>query len=135
MIYFDTDVWINSLVNQHTEKHEESREIINNTRQAGWIISNLNIQEILFVLAKLEIPSVEINKIAGKFLQFDVMHYSYKELQRAIIIAEKIGYQHINDCIHTAIAESHCKEIITYNKKDFKKIEELTSIKVKILGE
>jgi predicted nucleic acid-binding protein len=47
--------------------------------------------------------------------------------------SEQIGFRQINDCIHTAIAEKHCTELITYNKKDFSKIAKLTSINIKIL--
>lgn len=133
MIYFDTDLWINSLIEQNNDKHIQSNTIIQEYHQQGYIISNLNIQEILFVLGKLKTNTPEIEKIAKKLFQLNIINYSLTEIKRATILAKTIGFIHINDCIHTAIAETYCTEIITYNKKDFGKIAEPTHIKVRIL--
>jgi len=98
-----------------------------------YIISTLNYQEILFVLGKLKVSENEIKSIANDLFQLNAVNYSLTEIKRASDIAEQIGFRQINDCIHTAIAEKHCTELITYNKKDFSKIAKLTSINIRIL--
>jgi len=133
MIYFDTDIWIHSLVEQDLEKHEQANEIIESYSKQDYIISTLNYQEILFVLGKLKVSENEIKSIANDLFQLNAVNYSLTEIKRASDIAEQIGFRQINDCIHTAIAEKHCTELITYNKKDFSKIAKLTSINIRIL--
>jgi predicted nucleic acid-binding protein len=133
MIYFDTDIWIHSLVEQDLEKHEQANDIIERYSTQDYIISTLNYQEILFVLGKLKVSEDEIKSIANDLFQLNAMNYSLTEVKRASDIAEQIGFRQINDCIHTAIAEKHCTELITYNKKDFSKIAKLTSINIRIL--
>ena len=44
-----------------------------------------------------------------------------------------IGYKNIYDCLHVAMAEKYCNEIITYNKKDFKNIMDLSDTRITIL--
>ncbi len=133
MIYFDTDIWIHSLVEQDLEKHEQANEIIESYSKQDYIMSTLNYQEILFVLGKLKVSENEIKSIANDLFQLNAVNYSLTEIKRASDIAEQIGFRQINDCIHTAIAEKHCTELITYNKKDFSKIAKLTSINIRIL--
>jgi predicted nucleic acid-binding protein len=60
MIYFDTDVWIHSLVNQDAAKHIQANKIIADKSEQGYLISTLNYQEIMFVLGKLKVSSDEI---------------------------------------------------------------------------
>jgi predicted nucleic acid-binding protein len=133
MIYFDTDIWIHSLVEQDLEKHEQANEIIESYSKQGYLISTLNYQEILFVLGKLKVSEDEIESIANDLFQLNAVSYSLTEIKRASHIAKRIGFRQINDCIHTAIAETHCTELITYNKKDFSKIAKLTSITIRML--
>ncbi len=59
MIYFDTDIWIHSLVNQDAEKHQQANEIIETNAKQGYLISTLNYQEIIFVLGKLKVADDE----------------------------------------------------------------------------
>ena len=58
------------------------------------------------------------------------INYSISEFQRAKQLASKIGFQNINDCLHTAIAENYCSELYTFNKKDFEKIKAFTDLKI-----
>ena len=44
-----------------------------------------------------------------------------------------IGYKNINDCLHVAMAEKYCTELLTYNKKDFKNISEFSDMRITIL--
>jgi predicted nucleic acid-binding protein len=133
MIYFDTDVWIHSLVEQNEEKHLQSNKLIEESQKRKYVISNLNLQEILYVLGKLKMGTHEIEKISRKLLLLNMVDYNKKEVKRGVSLAKYIGFKNINDCIHVAIAESYCSELVTYNKKDFVKLQKTAKIKVTIL--
>lgn len=134
MVYIDTDVLINFYITQDEIKHREANSIIEEINSSGLAkISILSIQETLFVLEKLKLEKTKINTVFNELIALNPLTYDAAMLTRAVDLAQTIGFRHINDCIHTAIAETYCTEIITYNKKDFSKIEELTHIKVKIL--
>jgi predicted nucleic acid-binding protein len=55
MLYFDTDVWIHTLINQDEQKAKQSTEVLKRYTQSGYVISNLNIQEILLTHLKITI--------------------------------------------------------------------------------
>lgn len=133
MIYFDTDVWIHSLVEQNEEKHLQSNKLIEESQKRKYVISNLNLQEILYVLGKLKMGTHEIEKISRKLLLLNMVDYNKKEVKRGVSLAKYIGFKNINDCIHVAIAENYCSELVTYNKKDFVKLQKTAKIKVTIL--
>ena len=133
MIYFDTDVWIHSLVEQNEEKHFQSNKLIEESQKRKYVISNLNLQEILYVLGKLKMGTHEIEKISRKLLLLNMVDYNKKEVKRGVSLAKYIGFKNINDCIHVAIAENYCSELVTYNKKDFVKLQKTAKIKVTIL--
>lgn len=134
MIYFDSDVLINSLVIQDEKKHEESTELIKNAIiNEQFNISLLSLQEISFVLSKLNYSNEFIVNNCKFFLKNNPLILDLKIFQRVMILANNIGFSNINDCIHTAIAETYCDELITYNKKDFSKITKYSPINIRIL--
>ena len=59
--------------------------------------------------------------------------YEIHHFRRAVELARQIGFQNINDCLHTAIAEEYCGELYTYNRADFKRIKEHSRLKIPIL--
>lgn len=61
-------------------------------------------------------------------VQYEAFHF-----ERAIELAQKVGFQNINDCLHTAIAESYCTELYTFNSSDFKRIQDHTNLIIHIL--
>ena len=134
MIYLDTDVLVHAYIVQDVEKNQQANQLI---RQANdndiAVISILTVQELLFVLAKLGIEDEVIHSAYNEVMQLEPLVYDAMILQRAFDMANRIGFRNINDCIHTAIAESHCTELITYNKRDFSKIKEFTAVCVTIL--
>ena len=134
MIYIDTDVLIHAYVVQDIVKNRQANQLI---RQANAndiaIISTLTVQELLFVFAKLGTEDEVIHSIYNEIMQLEPLAYSIETLQRAFDMANHVGFRNINDCIHTAIAESHCTELITYNKRDFSKIKEFATVRVTIL--
>ena len=132
MIYIDTDVLVHAYVVQDIAKNRQANQLI---RQADIaVISILTVQELLFVLAKLGIEDEVIRSVYNEVMQLEPLAYDTETLRRAFDMANRIGFKNINDCIHTAIAESHCTELITYNKRDFSKIKEFTTVRVTILG-
>jgi len=134
MIYFDTDVLVNALVVQDEVKHIESIELIKGSiKEGSFFISLLVLQELAFVLSKLKCSDDFIKKNLDFFSSFEIKNLDFRNFKRARKIAERISYNNINDCLHISIAEKNCKKIVTYNKKDFKKISKLTKIDVEIL--
>ena len=81
----------------------------------------------------MDLASDEMEVIYNKLLLLQPIDYDVEDLKRAVNIAKKVGFRNINDCIHTAIAESHCSELITYNRRDFKRIRDFATVDIKIL--
>ncbi len=133
MIYIDTDVLIHAYVVQD-EKNKQANEVIEQVvEDDGAAISTLGVQEMLFVLERLRIDHEDINTAYNEVMPLQPLAYDIEILQRSVDIAKHVGFRNINDCVHTAIAESHCTELITYNKRDFSKIREFAKISVTIL--
>lgn len=56
------------------------------------------------------------------------------DIARALALARTIGFKHINDCVHTAVAERVVpKQFYTYNKSDFNRIKKLAKVSIEIL--
>lgn len=134
MIYIDTDVLIHAYVVQDINKNRQANEIIEqvNTNDTA-IVSTLTVQEMLFVLGRLHVDNEDIEIAYNEVMELEPLAYDIGILQRAFGIARHVGFRNINDCIHTAIAESHCTELITYNKQDFIKIKGFAQVSVTIL--
>ncbi|GAB3321816.1 hypothetical protein GCM10027299_16830 [Larkinella ripae] len=69
----------------------------------------------------------------GDLLLQTRVNYGAEQFLRGKELATKIGFQHLNDCLHTAIAETYCEELYTFNKADFKQLQKYTSLKITIL--
>ena len=133
MKYFDTDVIIHSIIIQEIDKHQKAIDLIRNSLEKNeFNISLLGLQETAFVLSKLGFGKTFIRKNIEKLLELNPLNYSFQNFKRAAEIAFSIGFNNINDCLHTAIAEYYCNELLTYNKKDFTKIKKHTKIKITI---
>lgn len=131
MIYLDTDLLIHFLVVQNKEKHRFATKIVRKLIEKDELfISLLSLQEIAFVLNKLEYSAFEISEMLTELETHSTENYTLNEFKRAKELALKIGFQNINDCLHTAIAESHCKELYTFNKNDFEQIGNHTKLKI-----
>jgi len=134
VIYIDTDVLINAYVVQDVHKHRQANEVIEqvNTDDIA-VISTLTIQEMLFVLKRLDVDNEEIEIAYNEVMQLEPLAYDIGILQRAFGIARQVGFRNINDCIHAAIAESHCTELITYNRRDFIRIKKFAQVRMRLL--
>ena len=134
MIYFDTDFLVHYFVVQDRKTHLNVKKMFEKADfNENVFISLLNLQEVSFVLAKLGMPNFEIDEKLNILYDYNPIDYTVSEFKRATEISRKIGYKSINDCIHTAIAENHCKELYTFNQADFKLIKNHTSLKINIL--
>jgi predicted nucleic acid-binding protein len=134
MIYFDTDVLVHFVINQDEIKHSVAKKMVIEAVQNGqFTLSMLSLQEWLFVMAKLSVSTEIIERNYTIFKRFATLPIDMETFERGHDLASQIGFRHINDCLHTAIAEKHCFELLTYNQNDFKKIEKLSSLKVTIL--
>lgn len=69
-------------------------------------------------MARQEITSEEIEEKLTA-LSFNLVGIGQPDILRGLQLAKKIGFKHINDCVHTAVAESlNCQVLYTYNKSD-----------------
>ena len=135
MRYFDTDVLVHYLVHQETEKHLQANELyVNSAAEKTFFITLLSLQELTFALAKLKVEKADIEDAIAKWHSPKLRDYSPSIFSRASELSRQIGFRHINDCLHTAMAEEYgCTELVTYNRKDFLRIQPLTSLEVIIL--
>lgn len=134
MDYVDTDVLIHSLVNQNANLHLKANDLIEKmVVKDTFLISWLNIQEIGFVLAKLNQPAEFISTKLMTLMLSSPVAYSAVEFTRALELAKTVGFKDFNDCLHTAIAEQHCSNLYTCNYKDFKRIQPQTSLDIYFL--
>lgn len=134
MDYFDTDVLIHSFVNQNPKQHLKVNDLIEKSIKTDrFLISWLSIQETGFVLSKLEQPVSFISSKLDALISSLPLTYGLVEFTRSIELAKVIGFKDFNNCLHTAIAEQHCSDFYTFNYKDFKRIQPLTSLTIHFL--
>jgi predicted nucleic acid-binding protein len=134
MNYIDTDVLIHALINQNSNLHLKVNDMMEEmiTKQT-FLISFLSIQEVGFVLAKLDQPVSFITLKLNSLISSSPVQSNLAAFNRAMELASKIGFKDFNDCLHTAIAEQHCTDLYTCNYKDFKRIEPHTTLNIRFL--
>ena len=135
MYYLDSDVIFNAITLQDEVKNKVANElVIDALKNDLFVISTLVIQEIGYGLARYEVESSIIRDELIYWNMLNVKAINKTDITRAINLAQQIGYKHINDCIHTALAESlHCDRFYTYNKSDYKRIQKHTDLQIIIL--
>lgn len=134
MVYIDTDVIIHFIVEQYKNRHQIAQEIISDLiLNKKFLISFLSLQEMLFVLNKLNIENEIVVRNFNFFKKFAIYDIDENIFNRAIEIAEETSFKNINDAIHTALSEKYCKKLITFNKNDFNNIKNFTNIEIEIL--
>jgi predicted nucleic acid-binding protein len=134
MIYFDTDVLIHYLVEQDSAKHLQAIQLFEQTSENGlFFLSLLCLEEAAFVLAKLKVDASAIDTMVDRLLPYATVGYNRNQFLRAKELAGKVGFHNMNDCLHTAIAETYCTQIYTFNKSDFKSIQPYTTLTITLL--
>jgi len=133
-VYFDTDVLIHLLISQEPDKAELAYPLYKAaTDDNRFFVSLLCLQEVAYVLHRLGQQPDNIERMLNTFLPSEPVSYDLSQMMRGIQLAKSIGFQNISDCIHTAIAEDHCTELITFNKSDFKRIQKFSKLKITVL--
>ncbi|MDR6564574.1 MULTISPECIES: type II toxin-antitoxin system VapC family toxin [unclassified Arcicella] len=135
MLYFDTDVLINYLFNQNQLSHSKAIAVYEQAiKEKVFFTSLLTLQELSYVANRLGCRESDIEIMIQDFMIAKPVAYTTTDFIRGIQLAKLIGFQNINDCLHTAIAENNgCTEIYTFNKSDFQKIQRHTKVKITIL--
>ncbi|RRA99096.1 type II toxin-antitoxin system VapC family toxin [Larkinella rosea] len=133
MIYFDTDVLINYLIEQDFAKNQKAIQLYQEASKTSlFFCSLLCLQETAFVLSRLKVSAKDIESMIDGLLTSETINYNATIYKRGIELAKKVGFQNINDCIHTAIAEIYCQELYTFNQSDFRKIQKYTNVKITV---
>ena len=134
MIYFDTDVIVHSIIIQDRKKHDDSIQLIKQAiTRDNFFISFLVLHETAFVLSRLRFADEFVSNNVRHLSTFASFQYSNEMFTRATELANTLGFKNINDCVHIAIAEQFADELVTYNKKDFGKIEPLTDLNISLI--
>ena len=135
MTYYDTDVLIHYFVNYEATKHLQAKQLVKQAvDDKTFYCSLLCVQETSFVMTKLQQSLENINQAVNQLLLTAPVGYDLPSFRRAFAMAQQIGFKNINDCLHLALAEAHhCTELITYNRKDFARLQPLTYLKITIL--
>lgn len=135
MTYFDSDVLVHYFVPYKPVQHAESKEYVEKAMLNGlFYVSQLSMQELAHTMGKFNQPAPLIEEAMSILKSISPINYDLTHFERAMGLAALTGFSSINDCLHTAIAESqNCAEIITYNRKQFDIIKFKTKLKVIIL--
>ena len=101
MIYFDTDVIVHYFIKQDLTKHNQAIQLFQQAFESDeFLCSLLCLQELTFVFSKLNVPTTDIDAMTNKLLLSSPVIYGVGQFQRAKILASKIGFHNINDCLH-----------------------------------
>lgn len=135
MRYFDSDVIFNYIVIQDPAKYERANGLmLDAIAHDNFIASTLVIHEVGYGLARFDIGSDLIREELAYLVSLNITEIQKQHLLRALELSKVIGFKHINDCVHVAVAESlNCEVLYTYNKSDFKRIQKLTNLEIVIL--
>ena len=135
MVYFDSDVVFNFLAVQDQEKHEQSRQLVLDAiREETFVISTSVVHEVGFGLARFGLSNEEIEAKLTFLVSVNTVIVEVNDVVNALSLAKKVGFKHINDCVHTTVAERlRSDNFYTYNKSDFKRIQKHTRLKITIL--
>ncbi|WP_149244829.1 PIN domain-containing protein [Dyadobacter sp. 32] len=102
--------------------------------KSTFVTSTLTIQEVGYGLARFGLSNDEIEIKLSFLSSLELAVVTQTNIIRALDLAKKVGFKHINDCVHTALAESLTPtKFYTYNRSDFQRIQKFTNIGISIL--
>ncbi|MGA0559268.1 PIN domain-containing protein [Larkinella sp. VNQ87] len=96
-------------------------------------MSTHSLNELAFVLAKCRLSCDAIRESLSDLSISEPVAVTLNHFRRATAIAYQVGFHHTSDCLHTAIAEEFCDELITFNRSDYQLIQHHTPLKITIL--
>lgn len=138
MIYFDTDVLVNFFVKQEKAEHLHPiaiQAMEEATTKGLFFIAIHSLNELGFALAKCGESRDSITSYVSSLYDANPVSVTLDHLKRATKIAYKVSFHHTSDCLHTAIAEEYCDELITFNGSEFNLIRHHTKLKITVLGQ
>ena len=136
MIYIDTDVLVNFFIIQKRAPHLHPIAInaVKQVTDKGLLfISVHSLNELGFALAKCGEDRDAITSYVSSLYAADPVSVTLNHLKRATQIAYKVSFHHTSDCLHTAIAEQYCDELITFNGSEFNLIRHHTKLTITVL--
>lgn len=136
MTYIDTDVLVNYFVVQKKspQLHPIARGLMEQVTSRGlFFVSVLSLNELGFALAKCGEHRDAIVEYVSSLYAADPVSVTLDHLKRATQIAYKVSFHHTSDCLHTAIAEEYCNELVTFNGSEFNLIQHHTKLKITVL--
>lgn len=136
MIYIDTDVLVNFFIiqKQAPHLHPIARKTMEQvTNQGLFFISIHSLNELGFALAKCDVKREAILEHVASLYAANPVSATLNHLKRATQIAYKVSFHHTSDCLHTAIAEQYCDELITFNGSEFNLTRHHTKLKITVL--
>ena len=136
MIYIDTDVLVNFFIVQKEAPHLHpiAQEVMEQVTSRGlFFISIHSLNELGYALAKCGENRDAITEYVTSLYVADPVSVTIDHLKRATKIAYKVSFHHTSDCLHTAVAEQYCDELITFNGSEFNLIRHHTKLKITVL--
>jgi predicted nucleic acid-binding protein len=135
MIYLDTNVLVYSYISPDDQIQIVSGQLIETLiSENNLLLSPLVMQELIFVLNKLQLPKPEISDIIELFKKYCRRNINKKLVLDAYELCLKVeNLKHINDAVHLKFAEKYAAKFITFDN-DFNKFKSFTSIEIEILN-
>ena len=134
MIYLDTNIIVYSYISPDDQKQIVSSQLIETLiSDNNLLLSPLVMQELIFVLNKLQLSKTEISDIIELFKKYCRRNIYKKLVLDAYELCLKVdNLKHINDAVHLKFAEKYASKFITFDK-DFNKFRSFTSIEIEVL--
>lgn len=134
MIYLDTNIIVYSYISPDDQKQIVSSQLIETLiSENNLLLSPLVIQELIFVLNKLQLSKTEISDIIELFKKYCRRNIYKRLVLDAYELCLKVdNLKYINDAVHLKFAEKYASKFITFDK-DFNKFKSFTSIEIEVL--
>ncbi len=132
----DTNILVYAFDTSESHKHKISSELLEKCwkNEMRFAISLQNLSEMYIIITKKisnPIPKTSAKEVVQKFLEFNnwiKLIPRENTLTKAMELSEKFGINYWDALIASIMIENKIYTIYTENVKDFKKIENITSI-------
>lgn len=134
MWYFDTNILVYSVTAIDEAKMRKSQALVSQcVKNKTILISPINLQELIFALAKLKVGQQVLKESVTTFLKYTKYHIDSSIIKSAFELAGKMDFcKNINDAIHLKFAETYCQKLLTFDKH-FEKFKSHSNMDIEIL--
>jgi predicted nucleic acid-binding protein len=134
MWYFDTNILVYSITAVDEAKMLYSQRLINDSlRNRKFLISPVNLQELIFVLAKLRVEKQVLKNSFNSFFQYSRYEITSSIIKDAFELCDKLDFcRSVNDAIHLKYAEKYSEKLLTFDG-DFKKFKPHSVLDIEII--